>query len=307
MSAPPPDGRRYAERIRRNGHFYLFISPFFVLFAAFALYPIVFSFLLSFTEWDGFVPIKWVGLDNLRLAAHDEAFWNSLWNTLVICVLYIPPMLVAAFLLAVLLNATWLKFRSLYRAVFFLPVITPMVAIALVFGLLYDTDRGLLNATLAAIEEAAPWLGLRPLPWLTSETWSKPSIAILLIWRWAGYGMVLMLAGLQGIPRTYYESARIDGAGAWSRAWHITLPLMRPVFIFCAITSLVGTIYAFDEVFMLTYGGPGRSSTNFGLYLFNTSFDDFRFGYASCLAYGVAAVVFIASLFILRFRRSDWN
>lgn len=293
------------ERYRRNRHFYVFISPFFVLFAVFGLYPLVFSFALSFSEWDGFVPIKWVGLDNLRLAAQDAAFWDSLWNTLILGVLYVPPMLVMAFLFALLLDASWLRLKGWFRAAFFLPVVTPMVAIALVFGLLYDPERGLLNTLLLELGEALPWLGIHPIPWIMSETWSKPAIAILLVWRWTGYNMVLMLAGLQGISKEYYESARIDGAGAWSRMRHITLPLMRPVFVFCAITSLICVVYLFDEVFVLTQGGPGRSSTNFGLYLFNTSFDDFRFGYASCLAYCVAAVVFIASLFILRFRKSD--
>lgn len=116
--------------------------------------------------------------------------------------------------------------------------------------------------------------------------------------------MILMLAGLQGIPKECYEAARVDGAGLLQRLWHITLPLMRPVFVFCAIMSLIGTVYMFDEVFVLTRGGPGTSSTNFGLYLFSVSFNEFRFGRASCMAYTVALFVFIASLLILRLRKS---
>lgn len=288
-----------AQRCWQYRHFYLFISPFFILFAVFGLYPLLFSFYLSFTEWDGFLPIQWVGLGNLGKMAGDDAFFGSLWNTLVLGLLYVPPMLIGAFVFAVLLNASWLRMAGFFRAAFFLPVVSPMVVVAIVFGLLYDLDNGLLNY--AAVHA----FGLEPIPWLTSESWSKPALALLLVWRWTGYNMVLMLAGLQGISKEYYESARIDGAGALARMWHITLPLMRPIFVFCSIMSLIGTVYMFDEIFVMTNGGPGMSSTNFGLYLFNTSFDDFKFGYASCMAYCVALVVFVASLAMLKFRRTE--
>lgn len=284
-------------RVWRHRHFYLFISPFFVLFALFGLYPLVFSLLLSFARWDGLTEITWVGLGNFESLIHDEDFFTSLWNTFAIGVLYVPPMFLGAFLFASLLNASWLRFRGLFRAAFFMPVVTPMVVVAIVFILLYDLDTGLINFALEKCQ-------VDPVPWLTSERWSKTAIAILLVWRWTGYNMVLMLAGLQGIPETYYEAARIEGAGPLARTWHITVPLMRPVFVFCAITSLIGTVYMFDEVFVLTAGGPGVSSTNFGLYLFNTSFTDFKFGYASSMAYVVAAFVFITSLLILRLRRA---
>jgi len=293
------------KRCWRYRHFYLFISPFFILFAVFGLYPLVFSFVLSFAKWDGFTNIEWVGLSNLSMMAGDDAFWDSIRNTLVLGVMYVPAMLVGAFIFAVILNSSWLKMRGMFRAAFFLPVVTPMVVVAIVFWLLYDFEQGVLNHAILKIGEIVPALGLKRVPWLVTERWSKPSLAVLLVWRWTGYSMVLMLAGLQGISKEYYEAARIDGAGALGRLWHITFPLMRPVFVFCTITSLIGTVYLFDEPFVMTQGGPGRSSTNFGLYLFNTSFDDFKFGYASCMAYCVAFVVFILSLFILRFRSVD--
>ncbi|HPO13270.1 MAG TPA: sugar ABC transporter permease [Candidatus Hydrogenedentes bacterium] len=285
------------KRIWRHRHFYAFISPFFVLFAVFGLYPLLFSLYLSFVQWDGLTPMQWVGLSNFRNMIHDEIFFTSLWNTLIIGLMYIPPMFIGAFLFAVLLNSSWLKLRGLFRAALFLPVVTPMVVVAIVFTLLYGQEAGFLNWL-------AGKLGMGPFPWLVSENWSKPSVSVLLVWRWTGYNMVLMLAGLQGISTEYYEAARIDGANALQRMWYITLPLMRPVFVFCSIMSLIGTVYMFDEVFVLTQGGPGSSSTNFGLYLFNTSFTDFRFGYASCIAYTVAFFVFMASLLILRIRRS---
>jgi ABC-type sugar transport system permease subunit len=260
---------------------------------------------LSFAKWDGLTEMKWVGLENFATMLHDDILYTSLWNTVVIGLMYVPPMFIGAFLFAMALNTTWLRLRAMFRAIFFLPVVTPMVVVAIVFVLLYEQEKGLLNFLLIKLGAWFPWTGLGPVPWLTSEQWSKPAIAVLLVWRWTGYNMVLMLAGLQGISPEYYEAAHIEGATAWQRTWHITLPLMRPVLVFCSIMSLIGTVYMFDEVFVLTNGGPGVSSTNFGLYLFNTSFTDFKFGYASSMAYTVAFFVFIGSLLIMRLRRKD--
>src|SRR5262249_5059843 len=163
------------------------------------------------------------------------------------------------------------------------------VVIAIVFMILFGTKLGMINYVLHS-----------EIPWLDSEALSKVSVSILLVWRWTGYNAVLMLAGLQGIPEELYEAATIDGANRGHRMWHITVPLLRPTIIFCAVSSLIGTVYMFDEPFVLTQGGPGDSSTNFGVYLFNEGFTDFRFGFASAAAYSVAVVVFILSLMLVR-------
>lgn len=289
---------RQASEWWQYRYFYLFISPFFVLFAIFGLYPLLFSLYMSFLKWDGLTQSQWVGLSNFAAMLDDEILWRSLWNTLIIGLLYVPPMMILAFLFAQLLNAQWLKFRAVYRAAFFLPSVTPMAVIAVVFGLIFSAEKGVLNYVLAALH-------LPAVPWLNSEAWSKVSVAILVVWRWTGYNMVLMLAGLQGISADYYEAALMDGANVWQQMRHITLPLMRPTFRFCGLLSLLGTIYMFDEIFVLTGGGPGTSSTNFGMYLFNVSFNDFRFGYASCVAYVVAAVVFLATLVMNRRNRRE--
>jgi ABC-type sugar transport system permease subunit len=302
---------RWAE-LRRYRHFYLFVSPFFILFAVFGLYPLLFSLYLSFVKWDGMTEPIWVGVGNFRSLLYDELLWRTLWNTLVIGFLYVPPMMILAFTFAQILNLQWLKLRAFFRAAFFLPCVTPMVVIALVFGLFFSSEKGLLNYLLSTLDQALHTLHLLgakshlgPIAWTNSEDWSKISIAILVIWRWTGYNMVLMLAGLQGISEDYYEAAAIDGASPWQKLRYITLPLMRPVFRFCGILSLLGTVYMFDEIFVLTQGGPGTSSTNFGLYLFLTSFQHFRFGYASCMAYTVAGIVFLLALLVNRWNRSD--
>lgn len=283
--------------------FYLFISPFFLLFAIFGLYPLFFSLYLSFVHWDGLTEMRWVGGANFAAMWEDEILRSALWNTAVLAALHIPTMLCLAFLFALALNQPWLRWRSAFRAAFFLPCITPMVAIALVFGLVLSSERGLLNYAIVEVVRGVTGTTIEPIPWLTSAMWSKVSLALLSTWRWTGYTMVLMLAGLQGIPAEYYESARLDGANRWQQMWHITLPMMRPVFVFCGIMSLLGTVYMFDEVLVLTKGGPGDSSLNIGLYLFNISFVDFRFGYGSAVGYTVAVVVFAVSLFILRKNR----
>jgi ABC-type sugar transport system permease subunit len=287
----------------RHRYFYLFISPFFILFAIFGLYPLLFSFYLSFVKWNGLTPQVWVGLANFRLMAEDDVLRDSLWNTLVIGLLYIPPMMVLAFLFAQALNHQWLKMRAFFRAAFFLPCVTPMVVISIVFGLLFSSEHGVLNFAIAQIDKLLPFLHLKAIPWLNSEQWSKVSVAILTVWRWTGYNMVLMLAGLQGISEDYYEAAMVDGASPFQRMRFLTLPLMRPTFRFCMLLSLLGTVYMFDEIFVLTQGGPGTSSLNFGVYLFNLSFSDFKFGYASCVAYTVALIVFVCALAINRLNR----
>jgi len=292
--------------VMRHRHFYLFISPFFLLFAVFGLYPLLFSLYLSFVKWDGLTPMHWVGLANFRAMLDDEVLGRALWNTLIIGLLYVPPMMILAFFFAQLLNAQWLKLRAFYRAALFLPCVTPMVVIAIVFGLIFSSEKGVLNYTLAQTDRALPFLHLQPVPWLTSEQWSKVSVAILVVWRWTGYNMVLMLAGLQGIPTDYYEAAEVDGASPWQQMLHVTVPLMRPTFRFCGLLSLLGTLYMFDEVFVLTQGGgPGTSSLNFGMYLFSLSFNDFKFGYASCVAYTVAILVFLGTLLINRLNRGE--
>jgi len=292
-----------AHRIWQNRHFYLFVSPFFILFGVLGLYPLLFSLYLSFVKWDGLTDPVFVRFENFVTLFQDDAFYTSLYNTVSIGVTYVPPMFILAFLFAQILNSPRLPLRGLFRTSVFLPCITPMVVIAIVFSLLYSAETGLFNFLLKVTTAMLPWGPIAPIPWIESEEWSKVSVSILLVWRWTGYNMVLMLAGLQGIPDEYYEAATIDGAGRWGRMWHVTLPLMRPTFVFCGIMSLIGTFYMFDEVFVMTRGGPGMSSTNFGLFLFNQAFTDFRFGYASAAAYTVAFAVFLTSLFILRWRK----
>ncbi len=268
---------------------YIFISPFYLLFFIFMLYPIIFSFYLSFFEWPGIGDMTYIGLENFFKLFTDGQFWIALKNTLIMGVGYVPIMLLGALILASILNSKFIKNKGIFRTIYFLPVVTSLVVVALVFLTLYDNEYGLFNYVFRS-------LGLGKIPWLSSTFWSKPSIMILLIWRWLGYNMVIMLAGLQSIPSSVYESAKIDGANTTQVFFRITIPLMKPVILFCLIMSTVGTFQLFAEPFILTNGGPADSSLTMGLFLYNNAFNYFKFGYSSALAYVMAGIIFALSL-----------
>ncbi len=284
-----------AQRVWQHRHFYFFISPFFISFAVLGLWPLLFSLYLSFMKWDGLTPRASVGFENYVMLFHDEQFWDSIRNTFFLFILYVPPMLLLGFLMAVALNGPVTKFRGMFRAAVFLPCVTPIVVISIVFVIFCNYDTGLFNWLLRSLH-------LAPVKWQQDPLATRVSIALLLIWRWSGYNMIFMLAGLQGISLDVYEAARIDGASRAQTLWRITLPLMKPTFVFCTIMSLLGTVYLFEEVLLVDKNG---SASNVGVVLFNTSFGYFKFGYASAMAYVTAAVVFVLTLIVRRVQKED--
>lgn len=286
-------GTNTLKKLWENRWPYFFISPFYLIFAIFMVYPIVYSFYLSFFEWPGMGDKSFVGLENFQSLLFDPQFWISLKNTIILGIGYVPIMILMALIMASILNSKMIKCKGVFRTVYFMPVVTSLVVVALVFMSLYDTEYGLINYLLRL-------MGLSGIPWLSSETWSKPSIMILLIWRWMGYNMVILLAGLQSIPQSVYESAKIDGANIVQVFLRITLPLMRPVILFCVILSTIGTFNLFSEPYILTNGGPADSSLTMGLYLYQNAFNYFQFGYASALAYIITGIVFVLSFLQLR-------
>jgi lactose/L-arabinose transport system permease protein len=281
------------ERIWKKRHAYLFISPFFILFAVFMLFPFVYSFWISLHNWDGISIPTFVGLANYRDLLRDELFWKSLYNTVYILVLNIPLQLGLALALAVVLNSEVVRGRSTMQLIYFMPIIVSVVVVAIVFSLLYDSYTGLINYFLE-------WLGLRGIPWLSSEAWSKLSIVLLITWRWTGYNMVILLAGLQAIPHELYEAGRIDGTNAWKAFRHITLPLIKPVLLFCLIMSIIGLFKIFTEPYILTFGGPNNSSQTMVTYIYNNAFRYSKLGYGSALAYVLFLLVLVASVINLK-------
>jgi ABC-type sugar transport system permease subunit len=298
LAANPPLAR-WRGAIRRHRWPLLFVSPFFVLFAIFNVYPILFSFWLSLHDWPGLGPMEMVGLANYAELEHDSIFWNSMLNSALIFFIYVPVMTFLAIVLASVLNAGFLKLQGLWRALIFMPNITSMVAAGYTFRLILDKDSGALNHALAILHMSA-------IPWLDDVWWARISLGLLMIWAWLGYNTVIMLAGLQTIPKELVEAAKVDGATAVQAFHRITVPLLRPVIVFSVTLSIIGTFSMFTEPYILTRGGPIRATQTPVIQIFSTTFTDLRFGYAAAQSYIYLAI--IVAITLIQFRivsRSD--
>lgn len=282
------------NRFQRTIAPYIFISPFYILFAIFMGYPFLFSLYLSFQRWNGLGPMRPVGLQNYTNLVNDQVFLQSLANSVILFFQYVPVLLLSALVLAVLLNSGYLKLQSMFRAVIFLPYVTSLIAISYVFSLLLDRDYGLLNLLLGMV-------GIPKIGWLSTPTMARISLDFLVIWRWLGYNMVLMLAGLQSIDTQLYEAAKIDGANTLQVFWRITFPLMRPVLLFCLMLSTIGTFSLFTEPLVLTGGGPANATITPVLYLYQQGFNYLKFGYASAIAYVYFVIMAALTLIEMRY------
>jgi ABC-type sugar transport system permease subunit len=289
LSAVP--GARWLWRYRWP---FLFVSPFYVLFAIFAIYPIFFSLWLSFHEWRGLGPMTWVGTGNFRRLMDDRLFWETMLNALLLFVIYVPLMTFLAIVLATVLNAGFLRLQGLWRALIFLPHITSMVAAGYTFRLMLDTHSGAANTALG-------WIGLGPVAWLDDRWWARISLGLMMIWAWLGYNTVIMLAGLQTIPSELADAARVDGAGPVRVLRNITVPLLRPVIIFSVTLSIIGTFQMYTEPLVLTEGGPIRATQTPVMEIFATTFNNLKFGYAAAMSYVYFVVIVIVTLVQFRF------
>ncbi|MFJ2770827.1 carbohydrate ABC transporter permease [Streptomyces sp. NPDC087300] len=286
VPARPPGAARRRPR-RRRGAGWVFAGPATALFALFFAYPLGASLLQSFTAEDAGA-LRWVGLDQYQRLLHDPAFADALVNTGLILVVQVPVMVGLALLLAALLNQSWLRFRGTWRAVHFLPAVTTLVAYAVVFQVLLKTDNGLVNQLLGTV-------GMGPIDWLNDPTWARVSLILTLTWRWTGYNAVILLAGLQSIGKEQYEAAALDGASTFTTYTRVILPQLRPVVLFCVITSTIGTLQLFDENYVLTRGGPDDATLTPVVYLYKVGFQQFDFGYAAAIAWVVVALIAVIS------------
>ena len=286
------------QRIKQARWAYTFISPFYILFAVFGLYPMLLSLYLSFTRWKGVGPIEFAGLVNFGLILKDKVFWQSMTNGVILFFLYVPVMLFLALVLAVILNSGRVKGFRFFRTLIFLPFITNMVAAGFAFRILLEKQNGLLNVLLK-------YASLSPIPWLEDVWWARISLSLLIIWAWLGYNMVIMLAGLQTIPRDLTEAALIDGASPIQAFFRVIIPLMRPVILFCMITSTIGSFGLFAEVSTLTRGGPVNATLTPLIRIYGVAFGSYQFGYASALAYTFFALIFILTIIQFRLNRDQ--
>ena len=296
--APRPRALLFDGRRRRNAYAaYLFLAPGFLLFALVILYPIARAFQISLYEWS-IVPgatSRFLGLENYDRALHDPVFWRSLGNTGFYMAVTVPTQIVLGLAAAVLLDAR-MPARGLFRALYYLPVITSWVVVSLLFRYLFMTDGGLVNWVLHdglhVIDHNVQWLGSR---W-TAMT----AISVLGIWKGVGWSMVIFLAALQGVPRELYEAAAVDGAGSWRSFRGITLPTLLPVVAFVTVMLVIGGFNVFISVFLITNGGPLDQTQVLLTYMYRQAFSFLDFGYGSALSFTLTLIVFALSLAQLR-------
>jgi multiple sugar transport system permease protein len=276
---------------------YGFLLPAVIGLVIFVVAPIIGAFYISATDWSGIGEREYIGLGNYRELLEDEEFRNSLEVTFRYTVLFVPLLYVISLGLALLVNQK-LVLTGVFRTLYFLPFMISLVVSSIIWTFILDERTGILNVVLAKF-------GVDSQPWLGSVSLAPWALIIVTLWQSVGYAMIIFLAGLQDIPRDYYESATIDGAGAWRRFRTITLPLIKPTSAFVLIISIIGAIQLFDPIFVMTQGGPFDSTTTAVFYMYQTAFQYFRFGYASALAVVLFLALLATSLVTLRLLRHE--
>jgi multiple sugar transport system permease protein len=270
-----------------------FLSPALVLIGLFFVGPILIGLLLSFTDFDIYAiadpsTVRVVGLENYGRILTDREFGNALRNTLTFVVLGGPLSVLTSLLVAMLVSSKLARWKDLFRVVFFMPVVTTLVGVAIVWRYLYHPRYGLIDAGLTQI-------GLPAIDWLGDPHWAMPAIVLFAVWKNFGYNMLIFVAGLQSIPEELYEAARIDGASGLSRFVHVTLPSLAPTFLFVGVITMIGQFQLFAEPYVMTQGGPLRSTVSVILLMYEQGFRWWRMGYAAAIAFVLLAMVLVAT------------
>ncbi|CAN5796973.1 sugar ABC transporter permease [soil metagenome] len=276
------------RKVQEAGLAYLFLLPTLVGLILFTMGPVIAGFLISFTNWNIFLPPQWVGLENYGTLVAQELPHKVFWNTIYYTVLNVPLNMIIALGTALLLNMR-LRGVSFYRAVYFLPVVSSTVAASLIWTWLYSPNFGPINYFLDLI-------GIKGPPWLGSTTWAMPAIIIMSVWKGFGTNMLIFLAGLQGIPQELQEASMIDGANRWQRFWRVTWPLLSPTTFFVLVISSIASFQVFEQVFVMTNGGPAYATTVLGLFIYLNAFRYNNMGYAAAVAYVLFALILAITL-----------
>ena len=290
---------RIVESILRPGT--LFLMPALLVLSLFFFLPIAASLLLSLTDFDIYAladrnNARFVALDNYRRLVNEPLFWKSLRNTLYFVLVGGPLSVFVSLGAALLVSSKLTRFRGLWRTIYFAPVVTTMIAVAVVWRYLYHTRYGTLNHVLGLV-------GIGPIDWLGDSRWAMPAIILLAVWKNFGYNMVIFVAGLASIPEDMYDAARIDGAGAWHTFWQIKLPLLAPTFFFVGVTTMIGYFQLFAEPYVMTQGGPLHSTYSLVLYMYEEGFRWWNIGYASAIAFVLFLITLAGTLVQVRLQR----
>jgi multiple sugar transport system permease protein len=289
---------------RRPNPAWCLVGPALAVLTVFFFVPIAAALALSLTDFDIYAvahprDLRLVGLANYTRLVHDARFWTALENTLYFVLVGGPLSVAVSLAAALVVNARAVRLKGLFRTVFFLPVVTTLVAVAVVWRYLYHPRHGLLNHGLAL-------LGLGPVDWLGDARWAMPALILLAVWKNFGFNMIVFLAGLQAIPERLYEAARLDGAGGWQELRRVTLPMLAPTLLFVAVTTTIGYFQLFAEPYVMTQGGPGNATLSVVLLMYEEGFRWWNMGYGAAIAFVLFAIMLAATLLQLRLRRLAW-
>jgi multiple sugar transport system permease protein len=280
---------------------WLFLAPALVLIFIFFFLPVLASLVLSVTDFDIYAianppTTRFVGLANYVKLLHAPEFWTALKNTFYFAIVGGPITIAVSLATALLLNSKVVRFKSFFRTIYFTPFVTTLVAVAIVWRYLYHARYGLLNYTLGHF-------GIGPIDWLGNPRWAMPAIILMSVWKNFGYNMLIFIAGLQAIPQDLYDAAEIDGAGPMRRFFNVTLPLLGPTLLFVGVITMIGYFQLFSEPYVMTQGGPLRSTTSVVLMMYEEGFRWWRMGYAASIAFVLFVVILIATLIQFRLQK----
>jgi len=279
-----------------------FVAPALVVLGVFLVLPVCAALLLSFTDFDIYAlanldNLRFIGLANYVDVLRTPLFWKALANTVWFVVLALPLSLALSLGAALLLNSPLARFKGLHRTALFAPVVTTVVAVAIIWRYLFHTRYGLINYALGH-------LGIGPIDWLGDPHWAMPALVLFAVWKNFGYNMIILLAGLQAIPQDLYEAARIDGASVWRRFWHITLPGLRPVLLLVAVITIAGYFQLFAEPYVMTRGDPLQSTVSVLYLMYEEGFKWWNLGRACAIAFLLFALILVITRVLLRFARA---
>ncbi len=279
--------------MRRHWAAWMFLAPAMIVLAVFFLLPVIAAFGLSLTDYDIYAladirNLRFIGLGNYWALLHRPLFWSALWHTVYFVIVGVPLSMLVSLGAALLLNSKLARARPFFRTALFAPVVTTVVAVAVIWRYLFQARFGLVNYVLDAV-------GLDPVNWLGDPDWAMPTIILFAVWKNFGYNMIIFLAGLQAIPENLYEAARIDGASAWRQLVHITLPMLGPIMLLVGVLTMSGYFQLFAEPYVMTRGGPLQSTVSVLYLMYNDGFKWFNLGLASAVAFMLFVVMFAAT------------
>jgi multiple sugar transport system permease protein len=282
---------------------WLFLAPAAIVLGVFFLLPVLGAFGLSLTDFDLYAladihNLRFVALDNYWALLHQPLFWSALGHTVYFVAVGVPLSMLVSLCAALLLHSPLARCKSLFRTALFAPVVTTVVAVAVVWRYLFNTKYGLVN-------DALGWIGIHPIDWLGDPHWAMPAIILFAVWKNFGYNMIILLAGLQAIPVELYEAARIDGASAWRQCRHITLPMLAPTLLMVGILTVSGYFQLFAEPYVITEGGPLQSTVSVLYLMYNEGFKWWNLGSASAIAFLLFVIMFVVTACMLGLGRKE--